>query len=256
MDPLGYESSTFFSSSLFFCCLFQKGVQDQKKQPQIFSLGRSATWPALELMGKDPNMLAFLDELTAGIAQNEKILLNVSTTTGINLLEALDAGKFDGVFLVVTPNPLMKEQYNLSDPIFTAGPVLVVPATSEATSFKNLKEKGIGIKSGSPFLFKLNQRFDFTFVPYDSLFTALEDLVKGNLAGVIMEAQLAQTYIHGFYHDKLKIVGMPLTDVSIRLITHWDAKGESLIEHFNQGLKQMHEDGTYRKLIHKWTLEK
>jgi polar amino acid transport system substrate-binding protein len=84
----------------------------------------------------------------------------------------------------------------------------------------------------------------------------LEDLVKGNLAGVIMEAQIARTYIRSFYKDKLKIVGLPLTDVSIRLVAHWDKKGEALVDHFNKGLKKVHEDGTFDKLMKKWALSR
>lgn len=237
-----------------FLLVVSKGCSKSKQNTSTFIIGRSSTWPALDLMGKEPNLLAFLDELTLEIAQNEKIAVKVSTTTGVDLLAALEEGKFDGIFLVVTPDPLMHEQFNLSNPIFIAGPVLIVPISSEAVSLKTLKEKGIGIKSGSQFLFRLNQSLDLTFVPYDSMFTALEDLVKGNLAGVVMEAQIARSYIQGFYKDKVKIVGLPLTDVSIRLITRWDARGETLIDHFNKGLKMAHQDGSYDRLIQKWTL--
>lgn len=238
---------------IFFLLIF-KACSGAKAKSEVYSLGRSSTWPALDLMGKDAYLLAFLDDLIADVAQSEKVAIDVYTTTGIDLLGALDAGKFDGVLLVITPTPLMEEKYNISEPIFAAGPVLVVPISSKATSLKNLKEKGIGIKNNSPFLFKLNQSQDLTFVPYDNMFTALEDLVKGNLAGVIMEAEIAHAYVNGFYKDKLKVVGKPLTDVSLRVISRWDTRGDYLVEHFNAGLKKLHEEGIYDKLIQKWTL--
>lgn len=40
----------------------------------------------------------------------------------------------------------------------------------------------------------------------------------------------------------------------IRLITHRDTDGEQLIEKFNKGLKEMRADGSFEKLVNKWTL--
>jgi|694.fasta_scaffold03504_17 ABC-type amino acid transport substrate-binding protein len=223
---------------------------------KVYRIARNTTWPALDLLGKEPNMLGFLDELVRNIAENEKIVISLVTLTQQNLMDELNAGIFDGVLLALTPDPLTHEYYDISDPIFVAGPVLIVRASSPTTSLKTIQGNTIGIKSGSPFLFRLNQNPNLTFVPYENMFSALEDVVSGRLAGVIMEAQMANTYISSFYKNQLKIVGSPLSDLSIRLIAHWDKNGEFLIEHFNRGLDKLHKDGTYDELIKKWAFSK
>lgn len=242
--------------ALFLVIWVYRGCTHARTSAPVYRIARSSTWPALDLMGKEPNMQGFLDDLITEIAQDEKIAVIIVTLIQKNLFEELNADNYDGILTVVTPDPLMHEHYAISDPIFMAGPVLIVQKSSKATSLKDMENNGIGIRNNSPFLFKLNQNPNLTFVPFDNMFTALEELSKGNLAGVIMEAQMAHTFIKSFYADKLRVVGSPLADVSIRLVTHWDKKGEYLIQRFNSGLKKLHEDGTFDQLVKKWTLIK
>ena len=76
---------------------------------------------------------------------------------------------------------------------------------------------------------------------YDDVLPALYDAETQAIAGVILEAQLASTYIDLLFKGKLKVATPPLIDVSIRLVTRKEKKGELLIERFNSGLEKLEE---------------
>ena len=63
----------------------------------------------------------------------------------------------------------------------------------------------------------------------------------------------AYTFTEALYKGKLQVVSDPITDEGLRLIALKGAE-DSLIEKFDQGLKDLKEDGTYGILLKKWNL--
>lgn len=220
---------------------------------KIYIIGRSANLAPLKFEGKEPNVLAFESDILTAIAQKEQLRVHLVTLSDTNLFGPLDQETYDAIIAAVVPNPLMKERYAISEPIFYGGPVLVVREDSTVTTLKELQGRGIAIESGSPMIFKLSQE-NLLLVSYRNMISALEDLNRGVIEGVILEANLAYTYTNGFYKDKLKVATSPLTDLGLRLIARKDSSGEYLITHFNKGLKELEESGEYAKLIDKWEL--
>ncbi len=221
---------------------------------KVYKIATNSTWGPIELQGKEPNMLAFLDDLITEIAQNENLYVTLTTLNQGNLFEGLKSGYYDAILEIITPNPVLEERFVMSESIFLAGPVLVVQSSSSATTLESLEGKEVGVIRNSAYTFKLNQIPSLVLVSYDNIIAALEDLEKGTLSGVVMNAQLANTFTKGFYKGKLKVATAPLTKEGIRLITLWTPQGEYLIEHFNAGLKALEKDGRYDQLITKWAL--
>lgn len=217
---------------------------------------RGKEWAPLELFGKEPNMGAFIDELMFDVASLEKLRIHINVspdTNSLALFHLIDTGEYDAMIAIFTPNAFMKEKYLISEPIYNAGPVLVVRFSSVATSIADLQSKPIGVKSGSSQVFDLGKESSL-FVSYDNLISALEDLQQGVIDGVIMDAELAEIYMKGFYKDKLRIATAPLTDLGIRLVAHKSKKNQELIDKFNKGLATTESNGVFESLIERWGL--
>jgi polar amino acid transport system substrate-binding protein len=217
---------------------------------------RSNDWTPLELFGREPNMAAFVDDLVTQIVDEEglSITLTVSSTlTSQGLFQVLDLGAYDAILAVFSPNSYVKEKYIVSLPIYNAGPVLIVPVSSSAASLLDVKDKVIGIKRGSSVALQLGNS-SFLLRSYDNMTSALEDLENSVIGGVVLEAELAEIYIKGFYKGKLKIATAPLTDLGLRLVARQEAGNKQLVERFNQGLAESEKNGEYENLIHKWGL--
>lgn len=217
---------------------------------------RSNNWSPLEFFGKEPNMGAFVDELIYEIAVKEKLKISLSASKELGpqgLFRLLDLGEFDAIVVTFSPNKFIKDKYLISDPIYNAGPVLIVLSNSKATSLKDLQGKAIGVKIGSSEVFGIGKEASL-LISYDSMISALEDLEKNIISGVILDAELAQIYAKGFYKDKIKIATAPLTDLGLRMVAIKSEVNKQLIQKFNEGLSRTETDGVFEKLIEKWGL--
>lgn len=243
-----------FLALLFLLILWRSCSGPERFNSKTYHIARSANLSPLKMEGKEPNLLAFESDLIQEIAKEEKLKILLYTVSYTNLFDPLNKDEYDGALMVLDPNSYMKELYYISDPIFYGGPVLIVPESSTVTSLKELQGKGIGIESGSPLIFKLSQENQL-LVSYTSMISALEDLDKGILSGVILDANLAYTYTEGFYKNKLKIATAPLTELGIRLVAKDTSDGKYLVEQFNEGLKKIKENGKFLSLIRKWELK-
>lgn len=220
-----------------------------------YHIARSSNWNPIQLSGKEDNLIAFINELITSIAQSEHLKVDIVTYRTGDLLAMLKNDEYDAVIMTITIDPFLKERYAVSDSIFYAGPVLVVPTTSSVKSLEELKGKPIGISKDSPLSFRLmSSHPDMLLISYDDNLTALNDLESQSLAGVILEAQLAYTYTQSLYKGKLKVVTAPLFDLGIRLITRKEPRGEAFIEYFNKELERLKKNGDYSRLLHKWEL--
>jgi ABC-type amino acid transport substrate-binding protein len=225
-------------------------------ESKVYYIVRSNNLAPLELFGKEPNMSAFIDELMGIISEKEhfKIHLSVSNIlSGKELFKLLDMNQYDAILVTFSPGDYLKNKYLISEPIYNAGPVLIVNADSNIKSLKDLNGRAVAIKRGSSQIFQFGGKTAF-FVSYDNMITALDDLEKNIIGGVIMDGELAQIYANGFYKGKIKIATPPLTDLALRLVAKKGDAEEMLIQKFNAGLQAAEKNGSFEDLIHKWNL--
>lgn len=221
---------------------------------KIYRIARDPTWYPLDLMGKERNMLAFTNELLSDIASDEHIQFNLFSASRDELFDGLNRGEYDAIITNIDPNPMLEAKNEFSDPFYLTGPVIVVQKNSDIRSFEDLGGEMVGIKSGSPIVFRIRDYPTILFRTYSNIREALDHLVDDEIDAVIMDSLPAYANKESFYTDKLKIVGGTLTDEGLRLITKKDASSTELISAFNSGLKRSLQDGTYRALIKKWGL--
>lgn len=254
LAPFLYKILTVFFVLIITAILGLQGCSRFSGSNTTFTVARNASWPPLNLLGKDTNMLAFTHDLLSIIANHEKLNIKLVTLTHAHLFERLDKRVYDAILLYVIPDPIITARYAFSEPIYLSGPVLVVAEHSDIEDLHDLHGQIIGMHGNIPISFKLDPLSNAIVIPYDNVVKALDDVEHGSLAGLIMEAPLAYGYLSGFYKDKFKIATQPLTDAGIRLVAHKNEAGAYLIEHFNEGLRQLQEDETYHKLLRHWDL--
>lgn len=223
---------------------------------KVYHIVRSNNWSPLTFYGKEYNMGAFVDELIRGIGSIEHLNIYLVSTPNLDprgLFALLDSEHYDAIVVTFSPITVIQNKYIYSNPIYNAGPVLIVPESSKATSLKDLQGKPIGIQNRSTQAFDIGKDSSM-FISYDNMVTALDDLEGNIISGVIMEAELANIYTHGNYKGKLKVATAPLTDLGLRLVTKNSVDGKYLIEKFNEGLAKTEKEGIFENGIKKWDL--
>jgi ABC-type amino acid transport substrate-binding protein len=221
---------------------------------KVYRIAIDQSWYPLDLMGKGPAIFAFSDDLLMTIARNEGFLAQLYPVSWDSLLSSVNQGKAEGAFSSILPVMHYKDEYSFSDSYLCVGPVLVVRANSTVESLSEMSGKEIGVISGTPAILLAEKTPSIIIRYFDKFPPALEELVNSKIDGVVMPSLLANSYVRDIYSGSLKVVNKPLTEEGLRLITLKD-ENEELIDAFNDGLKKLKEDGTYEKLLKKWTLK-
>ena len=220
--------------------------------PTTYFIGEDNQWKGLDLMGKEPNLTGFNHDLLAAISQKEELPLRVVIVPEKNLLEELEKGTLQGIVTSLQPTHAHENRFLFSNLYFRLGPVLIIRQTAPIKGWNEKAKKIVGVQANSPTILDLEQDPSIQIKLYEDILSALSDLSKGQIDGVIFPALPAHIYTRTFYEHELKIVSAPLNDEGLRLVTLKNEEGKFLIERFNEGLQALEEDGFYRDLLHRW----
>lgn len=230
-----------------------RSCSKRKSHPEnYFSIAVDPTWYPLDFMGKERNMIAFVSDLLTEIAVSEHVQFHLFTTSRDDLFSGLSRGEFDAIITSSNPDPLLESKNEFSDPFYLTGPVIVVEKKSDIRSFADLGGEMVGIKTGSPIVFRIRDYPAILFRTYPTLREALDNLMDDQIDAVIMDSLPAYGNTETYYTEKLKVVGRPLTDEGLRLMARKDSNSAALIMHFDKGLKDAINNGTYKELAKKW----
>lgn len=221
---------------------------------KLYRIARDATWYPLDLLGKERNMLAFSNELLLAIAKNESLKIELLSNSSENLFSGLDNELYDAILSPMLPNQYNNQYYWFSKPFYLLGPVLVVKESLNVNSLQEMEGKAIGVSSGSSLVY--NRYPKILITSYDNILTALNDVERNVIDGVILSGLTAYAYTTGLYSGRLKVASAPLTNEGLRLIARKDEESKYLIDKFNEGFEKVKNDGTYDALITKWGLYK
>lgn len=222
------------------------------KKP-TYNIGVDPSWYPLDLAGQQKLLLAFSIELLQEISREEKLQMAVTRLNWDNLLWALREKKTDAVLSTVQPYVFYQKKYVFSDPYLLTGSILIVPENSKYTGIDKMVGKEIGLLRGSSAAVLLQRIPGLILRAFDSIPETLNNLEAGHIDGALIDAPLAMSYIRDLYHGKLKIVGNPIGDQGLRLVSLHTAH-PILIDQFNKGLALIKKNGKYEQLLKKWGL--
>lgn len=223
-----------------------------------YQIGREIN-PQVELLGREKNLMAFTNDLMAAIASENHLRFQWVETNSSHLLDGLDNGSYDFILTALRPSNVSEEHYNFSELLFDLGPVLIVRQDSPISSLKQIQTKPIGISYGFPTNFNALRvpgfnAYNMSFIYYNNMNRALDDLSNDHIDGVIMNAIPAYAVTQGLYANKLKVVTSPLNDEGLRIVSLKSSYLEVPLNAINESLDKMRQNGSYAALIHKWNL--
>lgn len=214
-------------------------------------VARDPSWPGIAMNTSKAGLTVLGDELLQRIGQSKGFQAEMLSAGSTELLTGLDQGKWDAAFTTVVPEGPQRARYSFSNPFYLTGPLLMVRADSNHQKLSDLENKPVGLPQGNTRYFSLIRDFSVLINPYDELAVAVDRLVAGNLEGVIAPMEQTRLFLGGYYKDRLRVAGLPLTRDGIRLVTRRGAQDE-LIEAFNDGLQEHIRSSQFRALMKKW----
>jgi len=239
---------------IIFLLLFAAACSTLEKAPEIYRIGRDPSFYPLNLMGKEVNLLAFSDELLIEIGKIENFQVEFYASSAYGIRQGLKQGIYDAAITDETPTSMTESRFEYSMPFFLLGPVLMVSIDSNVSKLEDLNDKIVGIPSNSPLTYRTKLFPDVIFKTYDNILIAMDQLADDKIDGVIIDAFKAYTLTRSFYKGRVKVATSPLNQEGFRMMTILNEKSNDFIDRFNDGLKQVVENGTYVRLLQKWDL--
>jgi len=224
-----------------------------KKESDVYVFASDATWPPMEFVDENGDIVGFDMDLLAAVADAAGFEYEVRNTGWDGIFAGLANGSYDAIISSVTITEERKATMDFSDPYINAGQILIVPAGySGGDQLSDFVGKKVGVQQGTTGDFAVEEVSGVERMAYDDVGLAVEDLVNGNLDAVVCDSVTAIDYVaaNENFMGKLEILGEPFTEEEFGIAVQ---KGdEELLSLINEGLAAVFDDGTQADVVEKW----
>jgi polar amino acid transport system substrate-binding protein len=226
------------------------------KTPSKIVIATDATWPPMEMVDENKNIVGFDIDLMNAAAKAGGFTVEFKNTAWDGIFAGLENGNYDAVMSSVTILEDRKKTMDFSIPYINAGQILVVRSDSQGvTVLTDLTGKKVGAQIGTTGAFEIDKVKDASKIEektYDEIGLAFADLANKRIDAVVCDTPVAAQYAlqTAEYKGKLKIVGEPFTQEYYGVaVKKGNAKVLNLI---NAGLKKVLDAGDNKAIEAKW----
>lgn len=223
--------------------------------PKKIVIASDCTWPPMEYLDADKNIIGFDIDLIAAVAKAAGFEYEIKNTAWDGIFAGLANGSYDAVISGVTITDERKKDMDFSEPYVQAGQIITVKVGSGFESKSTLADfvgKKVGVQIGTTGAFATAAVEGLVVKSYDEIGLAFQDLANGNLDAVVSDSPIAANFVlqNDSYKGVLKIIGQPFTDEWLGIAV---AKGKpELLALINKGIEAAKKDGTVAGLETKW----
>ena len=231
----------------------QPAAGEQAAVARTLVVATDATWPPMEMVGMDKNIVGFDIDFMRAVAQEAGFNVEFQNTAWDGIFGGLDLGNYDAVISSVTITEERMKTFDFSLPYINAGQVLTVPVTLEGvTTLGDMKGKQVGAQIGTTGAMEVKKAEGVDAKNYDEIGLAFEDMVSGRIQGVVCDTPVAADYAlqREEYKKKFKIVGEPFTEESYGIVVK--KANQELLDLINTGIKAVQAKGIDKDLEDKW----
>lgn len=229
--------------------VFAGGQQETSK----IVIASDATWPPMEFVDEAGDIVGFDIDLMAALAEEAGFEYEVRNTNWDGIFAGLANGAYDAVISSVTITDERKKAMNFTEPYINAGQILLTRVDLEGVSeLEDMKGKSVGVQQGTTGDFAVEAITAIDRRAYDDIGLAVQDLLNGNVDGVVCDSPIAADYVmnNPNFKGKLKIVGEPFTSEFLGIAVQKD--NVELLETLNAALAEVIASGKRDQLVDKW----
>ena len=191
-------------------------------------------------------------DLIKAIAKDQGFTIEITNPGFDAALNAVQSGQADGMIAGMSVTDARKETFDFSEPYYTANAILAIKETSTITSYKDLKDKTVGVKNGTAsqtFLTKSQSKYDYKIKTFADASSMYDSLNSGSVDAVMDDEPVVKYSISQGQKLKTPIKGTPIGDTAFSV-----KKGSNpeLIQMFNNGLANIKKNGQYQKILDKY----
>jgi polar amino acid transport system substrate-binding protein len=212
------------------------------------TVGSDIPYPPFE-QGKAPNYEGFDIELMEAIAEKIGRQAEFQDTSFETIFRDVAQGKFEAVISAATITEEREKAVDFSNPYYLSEQAVLVKEGSDIKSISDLEGKTVAAQQGTTGLELAKEELGESEIrPFPEGPDAVNALKSGVVEGVIIDAPVAQNAVEK--SGGVEIAEKIPTEEEYGIAV---AQGEEgLLDEINQGLEEVMDDGTYKKIYEKW----
>jgi polar amino acid transport system substrate-binding protein len=240
----------FFTLSLF--CIFSACKKEQSTGAKKFLVATDATWPPMEYVDEEKNIVGFDIDILNAIAKEGGFEVEFINQAWDGIFAGLDAGKYEAIISSITITEERKKTMDFSLPYVNVGQILVVKKDNNLTKLAEFEGKKVGAQISTTGALEVRKNNKISAKEYDEIGLAIEDLANGRIDAVVCDNPTAANYVlqNQKYKPILKMAGDIFTTEHYGIAVK---KGNTeVLELLNIGIKNVKEKGIDKELEIKW----
>ncbi|MFC5433508.1 ABC transporter substrate-binding protein/permease [Microbacterium suwonense] len=223
---------------------------DDGVKGQTFTIATDTTWAPFEFQ-RDGELRGIDIDLIHAVAEDQGFDVKIDVLGFDGALAAVTAGQADAVMAGMSITKERQKTFDFSNPYFDSGIQMAIASDDTSiTGYEDLEGKSVSAKTGTEgysFAENLGKEFGFTVTGFQDAADAYNDVTTGNSAAV-------------FDDYPILAYGIATGNVALKTVTEQEKassygmavkKGdnEALRKAFNEGLKNVIENGTYQEIL-------
>jgi ABC-type amino acid transport substrate-binding protein len=212
------------------------------------SVGSDIPYPPFE-QGKPGNYTGFDIELVEAIAEKIGRKAEFHDTSFETIFRDVAQGKFDAVASAATITEEREKAVDFSNPYYLSEQAVLVKEGSPIKSLGELSGKTVAVQQGTTGQELAKEKSGASEIrPFPEGPDAVNALKSGTVEAVVIDAPVAQEAVEK--SGGIEIAEKVPTEEEYGIAV---AQGEEeLLDEINEGLEEVEEDGTYKKIYEKW----
>lgn len=234
-------------------CQDSKPAETAKKK-LVFAT--DATWPPMEFVNDKNETVGFDIDMVRAIALAAGFDVEFKVVSWDGIFVGLENGQYDAIVSSVTISDERKLKYDFTEPYVQAGQILLVPvAAPDDLEITALAGKTVGAQISTAGAIEVQKHPEINLKEYTEVGLAIQDMVNGNLDGVVLDSPVAIDYAlqNPNFKDKVKTVGQLITAEDLGMVVR---KGDTAtLELISKGLSAIRENGTLQTIKAAWGMK-
>lgn len=221
---------------------------------KTYIIATDTQFPPFEFTDSNQKFVGIDVDLLDAIAKDQGFTYKLNSLGFDAALVAVQSGQADAIIAGCSITDERKQKFDFSDPYYTADVTMAVAQNSDIKSFEDLKGKKVAIKTGTnggDFAKSVADKYGFTVTEFKDSPTMYQDVITGNTQACFEDYPVMAYNIKN--GAKLQIPDNCTAAGSDYGFAVQKGKNAELIKMFNQGLKDIKENGTFDKIVNSYT---
>lgn len=227
---------------------------EQEDEKPTLLIGTDAAYPPFENIEKG-EIVGFDVDILEAIMAEAGYEYDLQNTGWEALFESVKNGSVNFGISAITITEDRQQTYDFSIPYFEASQMILTPSDSDVESFQDLKDKVVGVQTGTTGDFKVQELLgdkSSDIKKYETTPLAIMGMLAGEVEAVVADNVVIQTYVKNNPGKEVKAIADNSSFDSEYYGLMFQKGNDELREDVNAALKTIIDNGTYSEIYQTW----